>query len=320
MIFTSPENSIFQCTIQKSVHYVGVGLHSGHRVSMSLLPAPADSGIQFRRADVDPAINVIEADWRNVVDTRLCTVLGNKHGVTIGTVEHLLAAVRFCGIDNLVIELNGDEVPILDGSSAPMIALIRSVGLRDQKQPREAIRIRRPVEIRQGEHQATLLPSPVPRISVNIDFDDAAIGKQSLSIALAQDLLETEIAPARTFGFADQLSQLNEQGLALGGSTRNAILLDAGRVVNEEGLRFADEFVRHKVLDCIGDLALAGAPILGHLLAHKPGHRLNNALLRELFSQQDAWEPVSYGEIHAHTSRDVDMLPGRRLAFAGRRN
>ena len=320
MVFTSPENSIFQCTILKPAHYIGVGLHSGQRASMTLLPAPPGSGIQFQRKDVPEHIGKVNANWLNVVDTRLCTVLGNEHGVTVSTVEHLLAAIRCCGIDNLIIELHGEEVPILDGSSKPMVALLRGAGISTQDQPRAALRILRPIEIHQGERHATLVPSSVPRISVNIEFENPVIGTQTKSIALAEDLLEQEIAPARTFGFAEELESLHAQGLALGGSTRNAILLDGANVVNKEGLRYIDEFVRHKILDCIGDLALAGAPIFGHLLTHKPGHRLNNALLRELYAHPDAWELSTYEQVHQLPTRETGFLPQRLVAFAGRRN
>ena len=202
---------------------------------------------------------------KNVVDTRLCTVLGNEHGVTIGTVEHLLAAIRSCGVDNLMIEISADEVPILDGSCAPIVELIKQAGVVSQRVPRYGIWIERPIQVRQGERFAILEPSAVPRVTVGIDFDSAAIGQQSVSIDLVDNLFETEIAPARTFGFADELEKLRSQGLALGGSMRNAVLVDSDRVMNAEGLRFDDEFARHKILDCCGDLALAEAPIFGHL-------------------------------------------------------
>ena len=297
MVFLNPQNANTQCTINDVVHYVGIGLHSGCRVSMQLHPAAPNSGIFFVRSDVPEAHSVIPACWKNVVDTRLCTVLGNEHGVTIGTVEHILAAIRGCGVDNLMIEISGEEVPILDGSCAPIVELIKQAGIINQRLPRYGIWIEHPIQVRQGERFAILEPSPVPRITVDIDFDSAAIGRQSVSIDLVDDLFATEIAPARTFGFANELDQLRAQGLALGGSMRNAVLIDEDNIVNAEGLRFADEFARHKILDCCGDLALAGAPIFGHLHTHKPGHRLNHALLRELFAHRSAWRRLSYGNI-----------------------
>ncbi len=298
MVYSNPTNSTTQCTINEIISYVGIGLHSGHKVSMTLYPAAPNTGICFLRRDVDPEHMLIRASWKNVVDTRLCTVLGNEHGVTISTVEHLLAALRSCGVDNLLIEMNGDEVPILDGSCAPLVTIIKKAGIVTQRVPRFGIWIERPIEVRQGEHYAILAPSEVPRITVDIEFANAAIGSQCVSVDLIDNVFETEIAPARTFGFADELEQLREQGLALGGSVRNAVLLDDDRVVNEEGLRFADEFARHKILDCLGDLALAEAPIFGQLYAHKPGHRLNNALLREMFAHTDAWSRLTYEEIN----------------------
>jgi UDP-3-O-[3-hydroxymyristoyl] N-acetylglucosamine deacetylase len=271
---------------------------------MNLYPAAPNTGICFVRKDVDPEHAVIQASWHNVVDTRLCTVLGNDHGVTISTVEHLLAALRNCGVDNLLVELSSDEVPILDGSCLPLVDMIKKGGVVSQRLPRFGIWIERQIEVRQGERYAVLSPSSVPRITVDIDFPNATIGSQCVSVEMIDNVFEKEIAPARTFGFANELDQLREQGLALGGSTRNAVLVSDDGVVNEEGLRFSDEFARHKILDCLGDLALAGAPIFGHLFTHKPGHRLNNALLRELFAHQDAWSRLSYEEINRRIEKE----------------
>ena len=304
MVYSNPTNSTTQCTINQIISYVGIGLHSGHKVSMTLYPAAPNTGICFLRRDVDPEHMLIRASWKNVVDTRLCTVLGNEHGVTVSTVEHLLAALRSCGVDNLLIELNGDEVPILDGSCAPLVTIIKKAGVITQRVPRFGIWIERPIEVRQGEHYAILAPSEVPRITVDIEFANAAIGSQYVSVDLIDNVFEAEIAPARTFGFADELEQLHEQGLALGGSIRNAVLVDDHGVTNEEGLRFTDEFARHKILDCLGDLALAEAPIFGQLYAHKPGHRLNNALLREMFAHSDAWSQLTYEEINDRIEKE----------------
>ncbi|MCP4877683.1 MAG: UDP-3-O-acyl-N-acetylglucosamine deacetylase [Gammaproteobacteria bacterium] len=298
MVYSKLANGTTQCTTNEIIRYVGIGLHSGHKVSMILYPAAPNTGICFLRRDVESEHMLIRASWKNVVDTRLCTVLGNEHGVTVSTVEHLLAALRSCGVDNLLIEINGDEVPILDGSSAPLVDMINQAGIVSQRLPRFGIWIERPLEVQQGERYAVLAPCDVPRITVDIEFANAAIGSQCLSVDLIDNVFETEIAPARTFGFADELEQLREQGLALGGSVRNAVLVDDDRVVNQEGLRFADEFARHKILDCLGDLALAEAPIFGQLYTRKPGHRLNNALLREMFAHTDAWSRLTYAEIN----------------------
>jgi len=304
MVYSNPVTSTTQCTVNEIIHYVGIGLHSGHHVSMTLYPAAPNTGICFLRRDVEPEHMLIRTSWKNVVDTRLCTVLGNDHGVTISTVEHLLAALLSCGVDNLLIEINGDEVPILDGSSAPLVDMINRAGVVGQHLPRYGIWIERPIEVRQGERYAILAPSQVPRITVDIEFANAAIGSQYLSVDLIDKVFEQEIAPARTFGFVDQLEQMREQGLALGGSMRNAVLLDDNRVVNKEGLRFTDEFARHKILDCLGDLALAGAPIFGHLCTRKPGHRLNNALLREMFAHESAWSKLTYEEINHRIEKE----------------
>jgi UDP-3-O-[3-hydroxymyristoyl] N-acetylglucosamine deacetylase len=230
-------------------------------------------------------------------------VLGNEHGVTVGTVEHLLAAIRGCGVDNMMIEISAEEVPILDGSCAPIVEIIKQAGTVSQRVPRYGIWIERPIQVRQGERFAIMEPSATPRVTVEIDFESAAIGQQSVSIDLVDSVFETEIAPARTFGFADELHQLRAQGLALGGSMRNAVLVDDDSVMNAEGLRFEDEFARHKILDCCGDLALAGAPIFGHLHTYKPGHRLNHALLREMFTHRSSWCRLTYAQIMQRIER-----------------
>ena len=297
MIYSESLQRNMQCTIDETIDCVGVGLHSGQKVSMKLIPAPPNSGICFVRRDIEAEHAVIPARWQNVVDTRMCTVLGNEHGITISTVEHLLAALRGVGIDNLLIEINGSEVPILDGSSAPLVQMLKRVGIVSQRLPRFGIWIERPIDVTQGEHYAILVPSATPRISVSIDFANPAIGVQCASMDLYDQVFIDEVASARTFGFAADVEELREQGLALGGSMRNAILLDDRGVINQEGLRYADEFARHKILDCLGDLALAGAPIFGHLFVHKPGHRLNNALLREIFAHTDTWRRLTYAQI-----------------------
>ncbi len=310
MVYSQPDHRFAQCTLAEPIDYVGVGLHGGRALKVKLLPAPPNSGICFLRRDVHPEHALIRACWRNVVDTRLCTVLGNEHGVTLSTVEHLLAALRGSGVDNALIETSAGEVPILDGSCAPLIKLIGAAGIVSQRLPRAAIWIESPIEVRQGDRFAVLAPGDWPRISVDIEFEHAAIGVQCYSVELHDQIFASEIAPARTFGFASELEELHGQGLALGGSTRNAVVLDDDGVVNAEGLRFADEFARHKVLDCLGDLALAELPIFGHFYAYRPGHRLNVALLREMFANRDAWCRVGYNE----ALRRIEPGEGRRLA------
>jgi UDP-3-O-[3-hydroxymyristoyl] N-acetylglucosamine deacetylase len=285
-----------QQTLAGPFTYVGRGLHSGHKVVMRLLPAAADSGIRFVRTDVAPEQSVIAAHWKNVSDTQLCTGLTNTHGVSVHTVEHLLAALRGCEIDNAVIELDAPEVPIMDGSAEPFVSLIRHIGIVSQEAARRAILIQRPVAAAAGEKFAVLLPHPAPWVTVEIAFPTSAIGSQRLSVSLDAETFARDIAPARTFGFAHEIDKLRQHGLARGGSLRNAILIDGNRIVNEEGLRFHNEFVRHKILDCVGDLSLLGMPVIGHLVTFKCGHALSHELLRELDRERDAWSVVTLGE------------------------
>ena len=209
MVYLNPSAYTSQCTINETIHYIGAGLHNGRKVSMNLHPAAPNTGVCFVRTDVDQQQAVIPARWQNVVDTRMSTVLGNEYGFTVGTVEHLLAALRGCGVDNVLVEISGDEVPILDGSSAPLVATIKKFGVIPQRVQRFGIWIERPIEVRQGERYAILAPSAVPQISVDIEFPDTAVGTQCLSVELVDDLFEHEIAPARTFGFKRDLEQVS---------------------------------------------------------------------------------------------------------------
>ena len=288
---------IRQHTLKSPIRYVGVGLHSGQRVSMRVRPARANSGIRFVRKDVPVTQGLILARWDNVTDTRQSTVISNEHGVSIRSVEHLMAALRGCDIDNALIEVDGPEVPAMDGSSDPFVVLIERAGTTEQTAPRRAIQIHQPVTVCDGDKFALLMPNSTAKFTVEIDFASRPVGFQRYSAELVDGTFKLEVAPARTFGFSEQVNHLRAQGLALGGSLQNAIVIEGERVLNEEGLRFADEFVRHKVLDCIGDVALAGAPVMGHFFAHKPGHKLNNALVRQLFAQEDAWSYVTFGQI-----------------------
>lgn len=289
---------IGQRTLKSPIRYVGVGLHSGQRVSMRVRPARANSGIRFVRKDVPVTQGLIPARWHNVTDTRQSTVISNEHGVSVRSVEHLIAALRGCEIDNALIDVDGPEVPAMDGSSDPFVVLIERAGTTEQTAPRRAIQIHKPVTVCDGDKFALLMPNSAAKFTVEIDFASRAVGFQRYSAELVDGIFKLEVAPARTFGFSEQVNHLRAQGLALGGSLQNAIVVDGERVLNEEGLRFADEFVRHKLLDCIGDVALAGAPVMGHFFAHKPGHGLNNALMRQLFAQEDAWSYITFGQIH----------------------
>jgi len=288
-----PSEQIHQQTLRHPVAFVGVGLHGGRKVSMVVHPAGANAGIAFLRKDLPAAEGLIAACWRNVVDTEMSTAIGNDHGHAIDTVEHLMAALRGCGVDNALIEVDGPEVPIMDGSAEPFAAMFERVGLRSQAAPRKLIRIQRPVEVRDGDRYAILTPAGTPGIRVEIDYGDAVVGSQALSLELVDGVFRRQLARARTFGFLHQLEALKQRGLIKGGSLRNAVLIDGERIANACGLRYRDEFVRHKILDCLGDLALAGAPILGHYQARKPGHALNNRLVRKLFERRDAWSCIT---------------------------
>lgn len=286
-----------QRTLKSSISYVGVGLHSGQRVSMGVRPARANSGIRFVRKDTPVTQGLILARWDNVTDTRQSTVISNEHGVSVRSIEHLMAALRGCEIDNALIEVDGPEVPAMDGSADPFVTLIERAGSTEQMVPRRAIEIRKPVTVCDGDRFALLMPNSTPRVTVEIDFANRVVGFQRYSTELVDGTFKLEVAAARTFGFSEQVHHLRAHGLALGGSLHNVIVIEEEQVLNQEGLRFPDEFVRHKVLDCIGDLALAGAPIMGHFFAHKPGHKLNNALVRQLFAQEDAWSYIAFGQI-----------------------
>lgn len=283
-----------QRTLKSITHATGVGLHTGRKVRMVLRPAQPDTGIVFRRIDLDPPAD-IRAQAEQVGETRLssCLVSGEAK---VYTVEHLMSALSGLGIDNAYVDLDGPEVPIMDGSAAPFAFLIQAAGVEEQAAPKRFVRVKRRVEVTEGDKWARLDPFEGYRLSFSIVFNHPAIDStgQSVSVDFAHTSYLKEIARARTFGFMQDIESLRESGLALGGGLDNAIVLDEYRVLNSEGLRFGDEFIRHKVLDAIGDLYLMGKPFLAAFSAHKSGHALNNRLLRELISQPDAWEVVSF--------------------------
>ena len=285
---------IKQRTIAAPIKTVGIGLHSGRKSTLHLKPAPVNSGIVFIRVDQEPT-TIIPAYASNVSDTRLATVLqsGNHR---VSTVEHLLSACAGLGIDNLIIEIDCEEVPIMDGSAASFLFLIQSAGLIEQEAPRKFLLIKKAIEVRDGDKLARLEPYFGYRLDFTIDFKHPAVDKtgQRSVVDFADTSYVKEIGRARTFGFAHEVEALREIGLARGGSLDNAIVLDEHRILNNEELRYDDEFVRHKILDAIGDLYLAGNPIIGSYIAEKSGHALNNLLLRTLFSQPDSYEYVTY--------------------------
>jgi UDP-3-O-[3-hydroxymyristoyl] N-acetylglucosamine deacetylase len=279
-----------QKTLKDAIHCSGIGLHSGSKVSLTLEPGAADTGVVFLRTDMPAAKAAIRADWRSVVDTRLCTVIANGLGAQVGTVEHLMAALAGCGVDNAVVRVNRAEVPAMDGSAEPFVFLIECVGAVEQDAPRRAIQVLKSVNAGKDGHHASLAPAASALLSFEIDFDNPAVARQELSLTLNRDSFKNQISRARTFGFLKDAEALRAQGLARGASLDNAVVINGeNRILNEGGLRFDDEFVRHKVLDSVGDLYLAGGPICGHYRGVKAGHRLNNQLLRALFADPRAW-------------------------------
>jgi UDP-3-O-[3-hydroxymyristoyl] N-acetylglucosamine deacetylase len=281
--------SVLQQTLAKDVSCAGIGLHTGKAVNMTLKPADANQGIVFKRTDMGAFARNIPARASFVSTTRLGTTLRNAAGASVATVEHLMAACIGLGLDNVVVELDGPEVPILDGSSEPFIAMIEQAGLRAQGVPRKSIEILKPVEVRDGNKVARLEPFDGFALDVTVEFSSKAIGRQRVVCTCTPGNFAQDLARARTFGFADQVASLQADGLALGGSLDNAIVIDGDQVVNADAIRFDDEFARHKALDAVGDLALAGAQIKGRYVAELAGHELNIALVQELLADETAW-------------------------------
>jgi UDP-3-O-[3-hydroxymyristoyl] N-acetylglucosamine deacetylase len=284
-----------QKTLVKAIECSGIGVHSGERVTLRLNPAPENTGIVFVRTDLVNGARTVAARWDNVVDTRMCTVIGNDHGGKIATIEHLMAALIACGVDNALIEINGSEVPVMDGSSSSFVFLLEVAGIVAQSAPRREIEILETVEVEHNGKRARLSPFDASRYSVTIDFDRAPILTQSCDVILSPATFKSEISRARTFGFFEEVEQLQKQGLGLGGSLDNAIIIKGDEVLNKDGLRYDNEFARHKVLDAIGDLALAGMQVRGHFEGRCCGHALNNSLLRALFAKTSAWRIVEGG-------------------------
>lgn len=281
-----------QKTLKTAIGCTGIALHSGRKTTLNLKPAEAGAGIRIRRTDLVNGASEIAVDWSKVVDTQLATTVGNDYGTTVSTIEHLMSALAGCEIDNLVIEVDGPEIPIMDGSAAPFVFLIECAGVVEQDAPRKAIKILKPVTVGDGERSLTILPADEFSLSFEIDFDCAAVDHQKYAFGNADGGFKAEIARARTFGFEKEVDALRSAGLALGGSLDNAVVVGEDKILNKEGLRYSDEFVRHKILDCIGDLYLAGGPIIGEVQASRSGHELNNMLLRAIFEDDSAWTTV----------------------------
>jgi UDP-3-O-[3-hydroxymyristoyl] N-acetylglucosamine deacetylase len=285
---------IKQRTLKNTVRATGVGVHTGKKVYLTLRPAAPDTGIVFRRTDL-PDCPELKADATLVGDTRLCSCI-ERDGVRVATVEHLMSAFAGLGIDNAYVDLTAMEVPIMDGSAGPFVFLIQSAGIEEQNAAKKFIRVRQPVEVREDDKWARLDPYNGFRVDFSIDFSHPVIqaGPQRLTVDFATTSYNKEIARARTFGFMQEVETLRSAGLGLGGSLDNAIVVDEFRVLNSDGLRYEDEFVKHKVLDAIGDLYLLGRPLLGAFSAYKSGHALNNRVLRALVSDAANWEYVSF--------------------------
>lgn len=279
--------TVKQRTLKSAIGCTGTGLHTGATVTMTLRPAAANTGIVFARTDVDR--KQVAAHVANVVDDRLGTTLGDADGPLAGTVEHLMAALAGSHVDNVIVELDGPEVPIMDGSSAPFVFLIECAGTIEQGPARRIIEILREIHIVDGERGASLSPADAFQVDFEIDFKSPAVGRQSMGVRLVNGTFKSDICRARTFGFAHEAQQMRDMGLALGASLENAVVIDGDEVINEEGLRYTDEFVRHKILDSVGDLYLAGAPIKGAFRGHRSGHAVNHMVVRALLADQDAW-------------------------------
>ncbi|MBY4949406.1 UDP-3-O-acyl-N-acetylglucosamine deacetylase [Cupriavidus respiraculi] len=302
-----------QRTIKSLVKTVGIGLHSGRKVTLTLRPAPADTGMVFTRVDLPEPVEIPVAASA-IGDTRLASVL-QKDGARVSTVEHLMSACAGLGIDNLYVDVDAEEIPIMDGSAASFVFLLQSAGIEELPAAKRFIRVKKPVEVRDGDKLARLEPFFGFKLAFTIDFRHPAVDKtgQTFEIDFADTSYVREIARARTFGFAHEVEALREMGLARGGSLDNAIVLDEHRMLNNEELRYGDEFVRHKILDAIGDLYVVGHPLIGAYVAHKSGHGLNNQLLRALLADQEAYEVMTFERIEDAPSA---FLPQLQPAFA----
>ena len=278
-----------QTTIAREIEVTGTGVHSGAPVSVTLHPAAADTGLRFIVTKRGRVVAEIAATVENVKNLTLCTVLGNDAGITVSTVEHLLAALRGLAVDNCVMEIDSKEVPIMDGSAAPFVELIDAVGLRELSAPRKYIKVLRPVRVEEGDSWGEILPHAGFHLDVEIDFPSSVIGRQRISHEMSPGVFRNEICRARTFGFMSDVERLWKAGLALGANLNNTIAIGENKIMNREGLRYPQEFVRHKMLDAVGDLALAGKPLLAAFRSVRGGHRLNSAVLQALFADPQAW-------------------------------
>lgn len=305
-----------QQTVKQPITFKDVGLHSGAQITMTINPAEVGFGIVFKRVDLDEN-NVIPALWDRVTDTQLCTVIANEHGASVGTVEHVMAALRGCGVDNALIEIDGAEAPVMDGSSIAFVREIDATGLQEQNKMRRGIKVLKEISIEHEGKTVSLRPAKECVFNGAIEFDHPSIGRQTFETKLVNGNFRHDIAEARTFGFLQEVEWMKANGLARGGSMDNAIVLDPQGVMNEDGLRFGDEFIRHKLLDAIGDLYLAGGAIIGEYEGFKGGHALNNQILRALFADENAWEYVTLdGEYQPFESTSASSSSREEHAYA----
>jgi UDP-3-O-[3-hydroxymyristoyl] N-acetylglucosamine deacetylase len=290
------QNTAFQHTVRSPATFAGVGVHTGAYTRVAVRPAAADTGIAFVRTDVTDRDNRVACAPETVCKTQLGTVIGNEAGVTVATIEHLMAAFVMLGVDNAVVELDGPEMPIMDGSSLPFIRVLDRAGLRMQDAPRRFIEILENVEVVDGDKRAALKPADSFEVAFEIRFDTPVIGTQAIDMAMDDQAFRDELADCRTFGFLHEVEYLRSLGLARGGSLENVVVIEGDRVLNPEGLRRPDEFVRHKALDAIGDLYVLGAPILGRFEGELAGHAINNLLVRAVAERPDAWRYVTFAQ------------------------
>jgi len=279
-----------QKTIKDKLVFSGIGLHSGKDVTMTLRPADAGTGVIFHRIDLSPSVS-IEAVAGNVVNTRLSTTIG-KGGAVVSTIEHLMAALSGCGIDNVHVDIDGPEVPIMDGSAAPFVRGLKETGVRTLSRPRKFLVIKKPITVVDGDKKISIIPSRYFRISFDMRFNHPVVNNQFRSMKFSDEVFERDYAPARTFGFLIEVETLKANGLARGGSLDNAVVIGDDGILNEGGLRYEDEFVRHKIMDSVGDLYLAGYPLVGHVKSFKSGHDLNHKLVTEILAKPDCWKLV----------------------------
>ena len=295
-----------QRTVRDNVSCTGIGLHSGEKVNLTIKPAPPGNGIRFIRKDL-PGQSFIKVCFENVVDTHLSTTIGSN-GATVSTVEHIMAAFFGLGIDNAIVEIDGPEVPIMDGSSAPFIFLLNSVGIKKQKAPKAFIIIKKPLKVEEGNRSISIFPSKELKVTYTIDFSHPMLKNQKYELCFSGKDFINEISRARTFGFLSDVNALRDAGLAMGGSLDNAIVIDEFRILNEDGLRYKNEFVRHKILDFIGDIAVMGLPVIGHFVVRKSGHFLNQAMLKKLVRNKRCWETLTLTDPQAE-AQDSFKIP-----------